>query len=133
MLSAKPSRLNAFAVLAFCGDHAATRPLISPVLTAEHDVDHLAVSIQDRRPHLEAETTVLLLQDLPKPGAEGGVIREHLSQAGDIRGRFGDLVLTARDREQGAPGNERESMKRTHVKLLSLKIDEVADSADATG
>jgi hypothetical protein len=66
--------------------------LVTAVLSAEHHVHDLPVSIQDRRPHLEAEPAVLLLQYFTQHGPERVVVGEELGDAADSTcGAVGEL------------------------------------------
>jgi hypothetical protein len=70
------------------------------MLTAEHHVDNFAVPVQDCSPHLEAETTILVLENFAKLRPESVVVREEVKQPACLDAGVGDAVIAAAGSKQ---------------------------------
>jgi hypothetical protein len=94
-------------------DDATTRPLVSPVASAENDVHDLAIAVQDRGPHIKAQAAVLLLDNVTQPIAQLVVAREQVRHSGGLQIRSRGFITAAAQAEdacsdgQGVEGTHR--------------------------
>ena len=68
------------------GQLKSVEKLIGTGVSAEHDIDHFAISIDYGGPHLESQATVLLSDDVAQLGAEHVMVGECRGQAGRSAG-----------------------------------------------
>ena len=88
MLNASVEKLKAFAVLAFCAEMTRLPGHWSPRLApAEYHVNHPAITVQDRGPHVEAQATVLLLNNVTELATQGAMAGEKVSYGWGLQGR----------------------------------------------
>jgi hypothetical protein len=79
--------------------------LVPSVTATEYDVHDYAVAIQDRGPHVESQTAVLLLDDISETVADLVVAREEIDNSCGLQvRRCGPVTAAVQDQDGRCEG-----------------------------